>query len=205
VFSLSFYWPALAGTFLLLFFPPSLWLQRRVLRYLSEPGSAGEFKLWRGAQVWQNWLDLLRGAAGAYLLVFVAFEAEEDQEWSRLGWIISILLVALLIQTIRRYRERTFFLAPIFFLWGVTLAIAGPFLAFYGILASVLVGNVASNLEWKLPVMFVVIGVAGYFVPHLGPGLPLLSFNLVAILFPLIVSFCGRGRLVFLMPEEKRR
>jgi uncharacterized protein with PQ loop repeat len=175
------------------------------MRHLSEPGSAGEFNLWRGARVWQNWLDLLRGAAGAYLLAFFAFEVSEDHDWSRLGWILGILLAALLVQTIRRYRERTFFLAPIFFLWGVTLAIAGPFLALYGILASVLVGNVASNLEWKLPVMFVVIGVAGYFVPHLGPGLPLLVLNMIAIISPLIVSFCGGGRLVFLMPEEKRR
>lgn len=200
-FPLIAYWPALVGALVLLFFPPSLWLSRSAKRHLSQPGTAGEFGLLRGFRAWQNWADLVRGYAGTYLLLNHAFEPPEEMDWNLLGWKAGILLFALLIQTVRRYRKRSYFLAPIFFLWGITLVIVGPLLAFYGILASVLVAGVAENLEWKLPVMAVVIGAAAYLLSSIGP---MLYVNLVAIVFPLIVTFCGRGRMVFLMPVPKR-
>lgn len=173
-------------------------------RHLSHVSSTGDFKLVRGMQTWQNWVDLVRGGAGTYLLVHHALRAPEGEEWTRFGWILGIILISLLLQTIRRYRQKTFFLAPVFFIWGLTFVMAGPLLALYGILPSILVANVATNLELKLPIMAVIIGVAALLIPTIAIG-PILTINLIAILFPLLVTFLGRGRMVFLMPEEKRK
>lgn len=196
------HWPAFLGAILLLWFPPSLWLSQEVKRHLSHERTASQFGLLRGALVWQNWVDLVRAYAGGYLLFNHALEVPEGREWELFAWQAAILMIALLVQTVRRHHKRKYFLAPVFFVWGLTFFIAGPLLALYGIAASALVARVAENLEWKFPVMAAVVAGAGYLLSGLKP---LLILNAVLIVFPLIATFCGRGQLVFLMKETPRK
>lgn len=200
-FSLTIYWPAFAGALILLGFPPSLWIGERVKRRLAHQRTAGDFKIHRGALAWQNWADLVRAYAGCHLLYLYALEVPEGvegKEWELFGWRVGILMAALLVQTVRRHHGRSYYLAPIFFVWGATLFLSGPLLAFYGIAAGTLVAGVGGSLEWKLPVMAVVVVGAGYLFS--GISLPIIV-NGVLIVLPLLIAFLGRGHLVFLMRE----
>lgn len=197
---LIIHWPALAGAIFLLWFPPSLWIRQSAKRNLAHQRTAASFDILRASLAWQNWADLARSFAGCFLLYGYALEAPEGEEWTLFGWRAGILLVALLLQTVRRHHGRTYFLAPIFFVWGMTLFLSGPLLAFYGIAAGILVALLA-DLEWKLPVMAVVVGGVGYLLA--GVKLPLI-LNAVLIVFPLLIAFCGRGHLVFLTRLPKR-
>ncbi len=195
---LTFDWPAFVAALVLLCFPPSLWIKESVKRELAHQRTAGDFNLLRGLLAWQNWFDLARAYGGCFLLYEYAITPLEGGEWKLLGWRIGILLFALLLQTVRRHRGRTYFLAPVFFVWGLTFFLSDPLLAVYGIAAGTLVG-VITNVEWKLPAMAVVVGLVGYLLG--GIKIPLLV-NVVVIVFPVIITFCGRGHMVFLTKQR---
>jgi hypothetical protein len=192
-------WSALIAALLLLWLPPSLMLAAKARRRLSHERTASEFGFWRGALQWQNWVDLARGYAGTYLIHHYAMSSDEDVRWEVFGLSAGILVVALMVQTIRRYHGRTYFLAPVFFVWGMAFVLAGPLLAFYGIAAGWLVAVVARNAEWQLPVTAAVVGGVGYLTAGLSPGL---LIAVVLIAFPVLVAFCGRGHMVFLMRDQ---
>ena len=189
-------WPIFIVTLLILAFPPSLMISAGTKRRLSHEREAGDFRIGRGLLAWQNWVDLARGYGGCYLLFEYALIPPEDQGWMLLVWSAGILAAALLVQTVRRYHGRSYFLAPIFFTWGITFYLAGPLLTFYGIAVATLLATVSKNAEWHLPTLAAVVGAVGY----LTIGIKLTIVVVVALaVWPLVVTFCGRGHMVFLM------
>lgn len=200
-FSLIVSWPAFIGALLLLWFLPSFWIRSDVKRSLSQKRTASEFELLRAFMAWQNWADLLRAFAGCYLLYHYVFDVPEGREWEVFGWRAAILFIALLLQTVRRHHQRFYFLAPIFFVWGITFFLSDPILAIYGIAAGTFAAMVV-NLEWYLPVMAVVLAGVGYLLSGIEISILL---NAVLVVFPLIVTFCGRGHMVHLVWEPSRK
>lgn len=88
----------------------------------------------------RNYLDLLRGAAGAVAIVGgFAIEgairagavAGRGDSRNVLAAHLGILLVSVLIQTTRFERGRVSFYAPVFFLAGLSVALCGPWAALF--------------------------------------------------------------------------
>jgi hypothetical protein len=82
----------------------------------------------------RNYVDLLRGAAGGLAVMgglgidaclSVAEGASTVEGEKLIALQLAILLVGLLIQTVRYERQRLLFFAPIFFLFGLSVALCG--------------------------------------------------------------------------------
>jgi hypothetical protein len=154
------------------------------------------------ARVWQNWLDLVRAAAGVYLLTQYAIVTDGQTPAGEMQAVLvkaGILTLVLLAQTVRRFRTVQL-LAPIFYLSGLTLVLGGdPFRGDYymhGVFAVVVgwlfaVGG--KKLDYQLPSMAVALAAAGYV---LGLRIPLL-LNCALILMPLVLGALFRRKLLF--------
>lgn len=201
---MTIHWPLFIAAIVLLCFPPSLMFASSTKRRLSHEREAGDFNILRGMLAWQNWVDLLRGYAGGYLLFEKALTPPEDSLW--MVWVLggAVLAVALLFQTIRRHHGRGYFLAPIFFVWGIiaylTDFLANPTLLIYGLAVGILFATMTKNAEWQLPAMAVVIAAIGYFIS--GLSIQLVLVGAVGV-WPLVITFCGRGHMVFLMRSTR--
>jgi hypothetical protein len=154
------------------------------------------------ARVWQNWLDLVRAAAGVYLLTQHAIVTDgltPGAEMQALAIKAGILILVLVAQTVRIFRTVQL-LAPLFYLSGMTLVLGGnvlhPDYYYQGIFA-VVVGWLfaigGKQLAYQLPSMAVALAVAGYV---LGLGVPLL-LNCALILIPPILGTLFRRKLLF--------
>ena len=154
--------------------------------------------LWAAAKLWQNWADLARAAFGVYVLMELAIVVDSSSppgvDFYALVLKATVLGLVLLTQTIRIFRNVQF-LAPVFYLCGLTLMLggwqswAGAFAVGVGWLFAV--GG--QNLSYQLPAMAVAAAVASYV---LGPFLPLM-LNCALILIPLILSLLFKKRLLF--------
>jgi hypothetical protein len=149
-------------------------------------------------RLWQNWVDLARAALGVYVLANWAIDVPDPTqsggESVALLTKTAVLGLLLLAQTIRVFRTVQF-LAPVFYLSGLTCFFggwppeAGPFAVGVGWLFAA--GG--RNLSYQLPAMAVAVVAAGYV---LGPLEPLVM-NCGLILVPLVLSVLFKKRLLF--------
>lgn len=142
----------------------------------------------------RNWVDLLRGAVGAYGVAEVAF-TPPGAPGTHLPTLLCqgfILLVAVMIQMIRVEGRLSFF-APIFFLQGLAFGVGGG-----------LVGALAFLGSWALtpilPGAGAVLFVHGAFTLSLGLLLqrcePTLLMTVVGVIWmPVLLSILLRKRL----------
>jgi hypothetical protein len=163
--------------------------------------------LWAAARLWQNWVDLARAALGVYFLE-MAFQGlmsflgwnGPDSEMFALGAKSGVLGAALLVQTIRNF-HKVQFLAPVFYLCGVTLILGSGALEpgswTWGGLFAVGVGWLfavgGQNLAYQLPAMAVAAAVAACV---LGPR-DRLAVSCALMLVPWVLSVLFKKRLHF--------
>jgi hypothetical protein len=153
------------------------------------------------ACVWQNWVDFARAAIGVYLLTQRAVLTDSRQPGAELQGLAiqsGILGIVLLTQTVRMFRTVQF-LAPVFYLCGITLMMGGNLFGgdYYQGLFAVVVGWFfaigGKNLSYQLPTMAVALGAAGSI---LGYGVPLM-LNCAFILIPFFLAALFQRRLLF--------
>jgi hypothetical protein len=168
-------------------FSPGMW---KGIRHSSHwhPGAI--------ARVWQNWVDLIRAALGVYLLnqhAIVVTDAESPgADFKALALQATVLGLVLLVQMIRVPRTVQF-LAPVFYLSGLTFILSGYLPGAFAVGVGWLFAVGGKNLAYQLPAMAVALAAAAYI---LGPLLPLMV-NCGLILIPLILSALFKKRLLF--------
>jgi len=149
--------------------------------------------------IWQNWVDLLRAGAGVYLLTEYAVQTDPGVKGAGTEALMleaTILVVVLLFQTVR-FGQGPRLVAPVFYLCGFTLVLAGYAAGGFAIFTGWLFAIGGKNPAYQLPIMGVALGMAG----------GLLDFNLrlvVAfglIFLPLFLAFMTRLPLAFVARE----
>ncbi len=143
-------------------------------------------------RVWQNWVDLIRAAAGTWLLTN-GIQSEADVDMSRLNEVMTegfLLGTALALQTIRMMRHVKF-LAPIFYLCGMTLILGGWPQGAFAVGASWLFAVASQNMLYHLPGMAGALLIGG---AVLGLSLPL-AMNCGLIIAPVVLASLLKKRL----------
>lgn len=152
-------------------------------------------------QKWQNWLDLIRGGIGAYLLVELAVQLEPDAQGGGTKKLMiegAILGTCLLFQSVR-FNQGIQFVAPIFYLCGFTLILAGYLVGGFAIFTGWLFAIGGRRPGYQLPVMGLAQGIAGGL---LGIDLQWI-LGCVLIYLPLVVGFMSRQSLSFVAREPE--
>lgn len=144
--------------------------------------------------VWQNWLDLVRGYAGAFLLYRHAFGLDREAEtyFQEFGAIAGIFAVALMLNTYYS-RRHLYCLAPVFLISGISLVLFEWWMVLYSIVAGVVFGRIINSAEAFLIVMAVVIGAFAYFFSSINYTSML---NGVLIILPIVYAFSTQRGLV---------
>jgi hypothetical protein len=174
---------------------PPLPFSSEMRRTLSSTRRKGRISAVGVLGVWQNWVDFVRAALGAYLLtnfVILVDNADSGADLTALGMKAVVLGVAVLVQTVRLLRTVQI-LAPVFFLCGLTLILGGYLQGAFAIGVGWLFAIGGKNLTYQLPAMAVALAAAGCV---LGFALPLLV-DCSLILVPPILSVLFRRPLVF--------
>jgi hypothetical protein len=148
------------------------------------------------ARTWQNWLDLARGAAGAYLLMDQAIDLPAPTPGSQLqvlGIQAGVLVSGLLLQVLRIEGGLRVF-APVFYLSGVTTFLVGSIESDFALLFGWAFALGMRDPRLQLPVMGVALAAAGYFFGGLRP---VLTLNCALIFAPLLLAVLCQKRLLF--------
>jgi hypothetical protein len=144
-------------------------------------------------RVWQNWVDLIRAAAGTWLLSN-GVQSAPDVDMARLSESVTeglLLGAALTLQTIRMMNHHLRFVAPVFFLCGVTLVLGGWPQGIFAVGASWLFAIASHNMMYHLPGMAGALLMGGLV---LGMSLPL-ALNCGLILAPVVLALLLKKRL----------
>lgn len=189
-------WFILAGAAVLLFVPAS-WIYPASARERLASWHSARFRLEAMLGTWQHWLDLARAFGGTFLLVNAAvlvepMIAEKSDRYLALLLTWGTLALGVFFQT--AHRKGTFyFTAPVFFLWGATLALVDWVPALFAIVFSAALARMLNHVELKLPMMAGLLGVVGYLVSGLSLTL-ILTAGL--IVFPMVIAFACMSHLV---------
>jgi hypothetical protein len=144
----------------------------------------------------RNYVDFLRAAAGGWGLVQFAFEAHSSD--SRLGVLLLqglILLVATLIQTLRR-NEKILYFAPVFFGAGLAIGFCGPVPGLFGFLLVLLVNPAIPNPRWFLTAQAAAILVFGLYYSNFANGAAAVGITAGLIALPVLCSLLSKRPLV---------
>lgn len=162
---------------------------------------SGRFPLERMLLTWQHWLDFIRAFAGTFILanvavVFTRPESEVGLPHQDLLVLGGVLFVAVCLQTVQ-FRKFFYFPAPVFYLWGVTLALSISLYdwipAVFAIGFSAVIARLGDHLELKLPAMAGILGVTGFLI--LGVNLPLIM-NVALVALPPLLAACSMQFLI---------
>ncbi len=189
-------WP-LVGSILLLGTPSYLFFTSHVRRRVTEAQHSGGFPLPGIFLPWQNWLDLVRAAAGAYLLFHHTFELDRELEsfYEEFGWMAGVFAVGIMLNVYYR-RRHLYCLAPVFYITGISLGLflENWWMVLYGVVAGLVFGRIINLPEAFFIVMGLVIGAFGYFFKG-GVSLDLLLLCALTIL-PIVYAFATKRGLV---------
>jgi hypothetical protein len=185
-------WPFFMGAAILLL--PALPLSASVRKYLhsrlNSTTSLG-FLL----RAWQNWVDLIRAGAGVYVLKEYAIHIDPAIKGAGTQALVvegALLGIVLLFQVVR-LAQGVLFVAPIFYLCGLTLVLAGYTTGGFAVFAGWLFAVGGRNLAFQLPAMGISLAAGGYL---LDLSLPLL-LNCCLIFLPLLMAFMFQKQLAF--------
>ncbi len=165
-----------------------------VRRRVTESQQSGGFPLPGILIPWQNWLDLVRGAAGAYLLFHHTFELDRELDtfYEEFGWMAGVFAVGIMLNTYYR-RRHLYCLAPVFLVSGLSLVLFEWWMVLYAIAAGLVFGRILNAPEVFFIVMGLVVGVFGYFFSGIGLQLLLLC---ALIVLPIVYAFTTKRGLV---------
>lgn len=151
----------------------------------------------------RNYIDLLRGAAGAVAIVGgFAIEgaiqagdaaARNDGRFALLAQ-LAVLLVAVVIQMVRFERRHLSFYAPVFFLAGLSVALCGPWAALFAFILVWAVSPMFGNGEAFLIFYAAVLVVYGLFLHEAQRLFPI--FAGLMCFMPALLSLLLRRPLV---------
>ena len=151
--------------------------------------------------VWQNWVDLIRVICGVYLLTEMAIRVIPEIKGAGTRVLLveaAILGVVLLFQMVR-ISQGVQFVAPVFYICGIVLVLAGFTIGGFAVFAGWLFVIGCGSTVYQLPVMGLALVAAGV----------LLDLNLRMALacglvfLPLIMSFMFRQELAFVALEPR--
>ncbi|MBM3833425.1 MAG: hypothetical protein FJ403_09155 [Verrucomicrobia bacterium] len=196
---MTIHWPAFLISLALLLPPPLLAgsLRKSVMkprRYATQPGAL--------LKPWQNWVDLIRAAIGAYLLTKVAVEVLPDVKGAGIKALsveAAVCTVAILLQMVR-VSPGIQLIAPVFYLSGLTLVLAGYTSGGFAVFVGWLFAIGGKNAAYQLPIMGVALAIAG---SVLELSLPLI-LNCGLIFVPLVLAFLFQKQLAFVSAEPAR-
>jgi len=161
-----------------------------------------DYNLFNYLGAWQNWLDGLRGFAGAFCLFHLALFPDDNVEnthYWMLGLQAGVLGVAVVLQTIHKNRI-VFFLAPMFFLWGITFVLSDWVLAIYAIVAGLCASVMSNSLDLKLWITAGVLAVFGYLLDGINAHVFL---NVALVVVPLTLVYSFNSHLVALTAHSE--
>jgi hypothetical protein len=185
-------WFFLLASAALLWWPTPLWLGSNFTRpdRNHQPRVADLFL------AWQNWVDLARSGAGAYLLRELSITVSSDAPQLETNALIirgSILTVGLLLQ-IFGVRKDLFLLAPVFYLNGISLFLGDYASGGFAVTAGWMFALAGRNLRLQLPVMAVALPLGSFLLGGINSG-SMLNFALVIL--PLLLSLLLQKSLYF--------
>jgi hypothetical protein len=176
---------------------PPLLIPAPLRKYLAKPRRNEPASVFSLLGLWQNWVDLARAAAGVYVLTELGIEVPSGVEGVATKALIlegCVLIATTVVQTIRS-TSTIQFLAPIFYLSGVTLILPGYVPGGFAVFVGWLFALGGGKAIYQLPVMGIALGAVGSL---LGLSLPLI-LNCGLIYLPLILAFMFRKELFFMM------
>ncbi|MEW6161238.1 MAG: hypothetical protein AB1813_27730 [Verrucomicrobiota bacterium] len=159
-------------------------------------GRTGSLGLGGFLMSWQNWADFVRASIGVYALT-VGIEIDPAVSGAGTKALLvkaAVLTPGVLLQVIRKHQKGLTFFAPVFYLSGVTLMLAGYSEGGFALFAGWLFCVGGKNPIYQLPVMGVALGVAGYIF---NLSLPLM-LNCALIFMPFVLGILFEKRLVIM-------
>jgi hypothetical protein len=189
-------WLVILASGSVLFLPASLLYSSETKDYLAHSRSA-HFRLEHLFLTWQHWFDFGRAYLATYFLIeygcsFVGTESGMSYWYQDWLLIAAMLGVAVSLQTIQ-FREFFYFIAPIFFIWGMALALCDWLPVSFAIVFSSVVARLADHVELKLPLMAAILVVSGYLLSGLEPQLIL---GAALVVWPTLLALCSMRHLV---------
>lgn len=195
---MTIHWHYLGLALLLLWFP--MLTGARISYELSQP-VVREVSLPQMLSLPWNWVDILRAAAGTWILGNLAWTITASTPVAvdaarNLALLIQagVLGIGVLAQTLR-FKRGLVVLGPVFYLSGITLVMTGwttgPFAAVVGWA----VGLASRNARAVPGVTGLVLMIGGYFLGGFGP---VLFLNLAILALPLLVATLSLRRLILL-------
>lgn len=178
-------WFGLSSAILLLWFP--------MLARGNAPREIGELVRWQPAEpmamlrLWPNWVDLARAALGTWVLLTTTFEFDPNdrpQRWAVFLARAGILAAGVAAQTIR-FRRVLYFMAPVFYLSGVTLVLSDGLAGIFGVCVSWAFAIALKNGQYVLPVMTVALGLGTMVLSNIGV---VLFLNESLLMIPLLLG-----------------
>ncbi len=166
-------------------------------RIVDTQGSNG-LPLLRIAATWQNWLDLLRGFVGSWLLFHHTFHfgpGLENGQYYMLALVGAILVVGVSIQVVY-FRRHLFCLCPVFYLAGLSFGLVDWWMALYGLLAGLFFGGISNSSTLFFCFSAGTLAVAGYLFRGIDVGWLLASGTM---LLPVVFSLSVQESLVAAM------
>lgn len=146
-----------------------------------------------------NWFDLARAFLGCYLLVELGVTNNTDIGGSS-GKVLIIqmgfLLLSVLFQCIR-FRKRFLLMGPVFYLCGLTLALAPWSVALTAILAGWLVSFSLKSVIWFFFIFLAALAITGFISKMV---LMNLALNLSVAFFPLGLAFILQKNFYYAVP-----
>lgn len=204
-------WIQLLGAVLLLV-PPAAAFQGRKIRYLPAGRDWDGHWRWIATVRW-HWIDLVRGAVGAWLLLRAASAAPDASGLARLGPTMvhaAVLWPSVLLQTLVR-RDLALLHGPFLWISGVAAAFFSPTVSLFAIpLALALTGGLRSAPAY-FPLLALSIGALALLLGGLSQAgrvavlaatalLP--TFSALLLAKPLAVTYQRRRSSEPLMPRR---
>ncbi len=159
----------------------------------------------------RNYVDLLRATVGSVAVmggfdvdasIGTAPEALPAVIRRVLALKLAILLAGLIIQTVRRERNRLLFFAPIFFLFGLSIGLCGLKTAGFAFVLIWAVNPMLQGPQGFLTVYAMLIGAFGFF--FLETGYEPTIAALVFCFFPVLLSMLAQRPLVLFTRKTTR-
>ena len=151
---------------------------------------------------WQNWVDLVRAGVGVYVLkeLSIGLEPSRQEEASTVLLAKTVVLsIGVLIQTVRSGPGLTF-VAPIFYLSGMTLMLPGYTEGAFAFLFAWAFTCGTKDPKFHLPIMALALAAAGYCLGGLSQAL---LFNCALVLLPAFFALFWQRVLLFVFRESK--